>query len=714
MTITNCWVKIIPGLCCSAALLSAAGGAADLAGLVRAYRAGPTPGHRAAVEGWARAHAGDAALARLALGVTAYEHGDYPAAIAALRRAQPGLPRLADYTAYYLAAARVEANDVEGVAADLAPLHSGPPSRLAARAWLVEARALKSSDPRQGVRLLSAHYPELPQPDGDLALADCYQAAHDLPSAADIYQRIYAGYVSGEAASRAAAALLTMRDVMGPAYPQPLPQQKLERAGHLLDARQFIQARAAYRALADSPEPLVRDQARVRLAAADFLTGRTAAARTSLSSWESAQAEADAERLYYLVECYRRLDQDAEMRKALERLNARYPQSLWRLRALITAANQYLLDNRQDDEATLCRAVYSDFPSEPMAPMCHWRVAFAAYLRNQPEAANLLREHLRNYPAHYTAGAALYFLARHAEDAGAYAEAKPYYQRLLSAWENHYYSMLARERLARPEIAGAATSPQAAEFAGAIALPQAAPFPSQATPATTARVERARLLRAAGLADLADAELRFGARTDGQPPLLALALAASAPAPSRAMQALKALAPDYLNLSFRDAPRQFWEMAFPLPYRRELVADATSRGLDPYVVAGLVRQESEFDPQARSGAKAYGLTQVLPVTGRLYARTAGVRPFSTRALLQPAANLKIGTTILRGMLDNQGGSLEQTLAAYNAGPNRVAQWLGWNHYREPAEFVESIPFTETRDYVQAVLRNADIYRRLYR
>jgi soluble lytic murein transglycosylase len=65
------------------------------------------------------------------------------------------------------------------------------------------------------------------------------------------------------------------------------------------------------------------------------------------------------------------------------------------------------------------------------------------------------------------------------------------------------------------------------------------------------------------------------------------------------------------------------------------------------------------------------------------------------------------------MLDRQGGNLEQTLAAYNAGPNRVTEWLGWNHYREPAEFVESIPFTETREYVQAVLRNADIYRRLY-
>jgi soluble lytic murein transglycosylase len=82
-------------------------------------------------------------------------------------------------------------------------------------------------------------------------------------------------------------------------------------------------------------------------------------------------------------------------------------------------------------------------------------------------------------------------------------------------------------------------------------------------------------------------------------------------------------------------------------------------------------------------------------------------------LFQPASNLKLGAAIFRSMLDTNNEQVEQTLASYNAGPARLVVWLGWNQYREPAEFVESIPFTETRDYVQAVLRNADMYRRLY-
>ena len=176
---------------------------------------------------------------------------------------------------------------------------------------------------------------------------------------------------------------------------------------------------------------------------------------------------------------------------------------------------------------------------------------------------------------------------------------------------------------------------------------------------------------------------------------------------------MKALAPDYLTLPVPDAPREFWQYLFPMPYRPELVADARAHNLDPYLVAGLIRQESEFNPDAISPAKADGLMQVRPGTGAEFARAAGIQRFTGDMLFQPEVNLKIGTAILRSMLDKNGGSLEHTLAAYNAGPNRLAEWLTWNTYREPAEFVESIPFTETRDYVQGVLRNAEMYRRLY-
>ena len=103
----------------------------------------------------------------------------------------------------------------------------------------------------------------------------------------------------------------------------------------------------------------------------------------------------------------------------------------------------------------------------------------------------------------------------------------------------------------------------------------------------------------------------------------------------------------------------------------------------------------------------------MPATGRQLARKDGVRRFRTSMLFQPSTNLKLGSRYLRTILDQWGGKWEETLASYNAGKAHVDDWVNWSSFQEPAEFVETIPFTETREYVQAVLRNAAIYKRLY-
>jgi soluble lytic murein transglycosylase len=696
--------------------------ASPLAGLVQAYRETPTPGRRAAVESYAAAHGKDrtGALARLALGITDYEQTHYPAAVGELKPVQAKLPEIADYAAYYLAAARVESNDTTVSARDLAPAHpAAAPSPVSGKAWLVEARALKTPDAAAAIRLLRSHYADLPQPDGDLALADCYQAAGDLPNAADFYQRVYFQYVAGDAAVRSAAALVALKDTMGAAYPPPLPEQKLRRADRLLELREYAAARSEYQALLSQLTNAPQDRARVSLGAVDFLTGATSLAYSYLRDLEVGDSEAAAERLYYIAECARHLNNEDAMMAAVKELAAKCPDSPWRLKALVSVANRYLLVNRPDDYVPLYQAAYESFPAAPAAALCHWKVTFHQYLHGAVNAADLLAEHLRNYPGHYTAGAALYFLGRGSERQTDPAAARAAYQLLVQTFENTYYAMLARDRLRSPEVAGgsqmegAAKTAAAAQWLSNLTFPVARSVPAESSQATALRIARSRLLRSAGLADLADSELRFGARTDGQAPLLAMESAAAAEAPHRAMRIMKTMTPDYLGLPVQSAPRKFWELLFPLPYRADLVQSAQAREIDPYLLAGLIRQESEFNPEAISPAKAYGLTQVRPATGRQYARQAGVERFTTRALYQPAVNLKIGCSILRGMLNHNNGSLEQTLAAYNAGPARVAEWLTWNTYREPAEFVESIPFTETRDYVQAVLRNAEMYRRLY-
>ncbi|MCL4401452.1 MAG: lytic transglycosylase domain-containing protein [Acidobacteria bacterium] len=284
----------------------------------------------------------------------------------------------------------------------------------------------------------------------------------------------------------------------------------------------------------------------------------------------------------------------------------------------------------------------------------------------------------------------------------------------MSSHLNYYYGTLARERMSQPQLISAVASAKESEFLNGIAFPPRGNTTAlRPTSSTTARIERARLLRQAGLADLADSELRFGAGTDGQPQLLAIELAHSGTSAFQRLRLMKSVHMDYLAMNVDEVDRRFWEYLFPLPYEGDLVRNARAQGLDPFAVAALVRQESEFNPQALSPARAYGLTQVRPSTGRQLARHFGVRRFSNRMLFQPSTNLKLGTYYIRSLLDNWGGKWELTLASYNAGPGRAKEWVTWHQYREPAEFVETIPFTETREYVQAVLRNAALYRQIY-
>ncbi len=160
-------------------------------------------------------------------------------------------------------------------------------------------------------------------------------------------------------------------------------------------------------------------------------------------------------------------------------------------------------------------------------------------------------------------------------------------------------------------------------------------------------------------------------------------------------------------------PTVYWKLVFPQPYWSDLVANSQKNGLDPYLVASLIRQESEFNAGAISHANAWGLMQLLPSVGKSMARKEGLKGFSTNSLLNPSINLELGTKNLRLVLDRFGGQMEYALAAYNAGDVPVRAWMAAGNYRDIAEYVESIPYTETREYVQAILRNREIYRALY-
>ncbi len=153
-------------------------------------------------------------------------------------------------------------------------------------------------------------------------------------------------------------------------------------------------------------------------------------------------------------------------------------------------------------------------------------------------------------------------------------------------------------------------------------------------------------------------------------------------------------------------------VVYPFPYRDMVMSFAAERGLDPYLLAGLIRQESAFVPDIVSRAGAVGLMQVIPATGQELARAVGPRGFRSDALTTPEVNMHLGTRFLADLL-RRYPDLPLVLSAYNAGPTRADRWRKFPEASDPARFTERIPFAETRGYVKNVTRNRALYRYLY-
>lgn len=658
------------------------------------------------------------AATQLAAAVQEARNGAHTAAASRLKGVADRIPELADYVWFHYGSSQLELKDYSAAIAAFAQVYQfQPPSPFAGRAILLTSEAeIQSGRPQNALVLLRQYSQKLPQPQATMAFAKAYETADDAVSAAVQYQRIYYSFPNSEEAKDAALALGRLRVQLGERFPPTLAQSVFLRAKGLADGRRFAEATRELEQSVGTLGGADQDLAKVRMGVVEFRARQYQAAYKRLRSLQVNSAEADAERLHYLVWCARRLDLDSEMTGYLRELDLKYPASQWRLEAQLAAAELFLNRNEQSSYEPIFRTCSEAFRDKPQASYCDWKVTWANYLRNQNDGESLFKAHLKQYPSSEKVPASLYFLGRHSEskDPGA---AKVYYTEIDLRYPNHYYAMLARERLQENALRQANPSGATADWLRGIPFTENRRTASFVPlPVTKQRIERARLLESAGLDDWAEQELRFAARADGQPHLITIELArvlGKRNATDEALRAVKAYVPGYLSFPWESAPESFWRVAFPLPYRESVERHAKDHSIDPFVVAGLIRQESEFNPKAVSVSNAHGLTQVMPATGKWLSRTNGISRFHNSMLFQPEVNLKLGTYYLGQLLNSLQGKWEQALASYNGGKTRVLRWLEWGNYREPAEFVETIPLRETRDYVQIVMRNADVYRKLY-
>jgi soluble lytic murein transglycosylase len=665
--------------------------------------AAQTPVSPALERAWARA-------------IAAYQQGDPGPLLDALNTPAALQSPIGDYARWLLADAFARRDDwtaAREMAASVAERHRD--SRIAPRALLVAAWAASRAGDDAGAQAhlakLVASYPDAPEVLEALYLLGMIaEARGNTEAALAAYRELIlttptTGYAAG-ASDRLAA--LSRAGVRVPALSV---QQRLDRAERLLRGG-VPQAAAdeADRIASVAQEPGLVVRALRVVAEASARLGRPEVAARAL---ELAVARAPADRRPAL-----QLDQA----RLLLRAGGQKDSGVKALAILATVAStggdaeaseaMYLRarlfeDLRRDADAEeTYRALAARFPAREVAGSALWRLGWVAYLRGDVRQAEQTWRRLSEVPggrAHRVA--ALYWSARARERQGGREAAQRVYQTLLDEAPRSYYGVLAGRRASGPRP----VSREAVE--ASVRFP---PNPRDAV-ASDPGFERVDLLRRLGLVDLAFVELEDVVQRASGDSMRLYGLTSAYVEGERHHLALRVMRRNFASLAVtgdQSIPRALWEMLYPFAWRAEVTDAAQRAGVDPFLVAAVVREESSYYPRAVSRAGARGLMQLMPATAQPMAALRGWAFREGDLLDEPAANIDMGAAFLAGLL-REFGDPRLALAAYNAGPRRAREWWKARRSDDVEVFVEEIPFDETRHYVKKVMLSWEEYRRIY-
>jgi soluble lytic murein transglycosylase len=679
-----------------AALLRGLALAALLLGPAAAAAQAPPPPTPELERAWAQA-------------VEAYQQGDTGPLVRELGAAAARESAIGDYAHYLLAEALARDGDLAAARAAAAGVAARwHESRLAPRALLLAATlADRAGDEAEAQPLLArlvARYPDAPEVAEALyLLALGAEARGQRDLAALTYRELQlvlpaSGYADG-AADRLAALVAA-----GVRVTPFTPSQRLERAERLLRGGVPSQAaEEADRLIAETRDDTVALRALRLVAEAARRLGRWEFGARALGQ-AVARVPADQKPALQL-----------ERARFLARAGQRRPALALCLEVAATGGaaeasealyqRARLLDEmeRPAEAVDAYRVVAARYPTREVAAASLWRLGWLAWFKGDARGAgeSWTRAAAPGGDRAYRI-AALYWAGRARERVGERAGAERHYRDVLVEGPRTYYGVLAAARATAPTANGARAE---------VTLPAEPALAVAGDPAFA----RADLLRRIGLVEYAFQELEeLAPRLAGDPARLYV-LSSMYTREQRYHLALRIFRRYLAPLASTDdpgLPRAFWEMFYPLGWRAELTEAAEASGLDPSLVAAVVREESSYHPRALSRAGARGLMQLMPGTAAPMARVRGLAFRKGELLDDPAENLRLGSRFLAGLV-REFGDTRLALAAYNAGPQRVRQWWTARRTDDVEAFIEQIPFDETRHYVKRVLLSWDEYRRLY-
>jgi len=652
---------------------------------------------------------------RFAAALSAYRAQDWEQAARELGEVSRTASPIAEYALLHQAESLARLGDAAAArAAAQQAADSAPDSRAAPPALLLAAeQASRAGDDAGAAGLWRRFVDRFPDhalaPRARLRMAQSLAASGRAGEAAVAYRDLWLSVPATPQADAAARELRAL-EARG-LHVAPLTSvQRVERAERLAAAGVGDQARTeADAALAERPPVdvalralrVVVDGARrsgrddVALAAATRGLGLSPADKRAPWLLESAKIQ-------------QRKNRDGAL-AAVDRLAADFPKSPEVPEALLLKAR--LLESGPDPkaaEAAYLRLAHG-YPESEEGLRAAWRLGWLSWLRGDySEAA----ERWGRIPGIRTASqgyrdASMYWIARTHEQRGDAAGAARQYAHLVAEAPRSYYGVLAARRAPRAQP-NPARNPASAQLAASL------PVDPRETLQADAPYARVEALRAVGLGEFADEEMDEAVRRSTGDFRRLYALSAAYAQDARHFQSLRILRRYFFGLA-RSAPPAlplaFWDFFYPLGWRTELTDAASRAALDPYFVAAIVREESSFDPLARSRVGARGLMQLMPDTARQLAKGRGL-PAGDDMLADPGANLALGSAYLAGLM-KEFGEPRLAVAAYNAGPARVREWWNGRATDDLEAWVELIPFNETRSFVRRVMLSWEEYRRLY-
>ena len=660
-------------------------------------------------------------------GILSAKQGRWQEAQAPLERSCLSFMELQDYSLYWLGRSLLE---------------QGKPER-AVRAF---------------TRLLALPEPSRWKGPACLYLAEAYERKGDLPGAEVAYRRYLQDFPTSASSARArlglarlavrrgekekAASLLREIECRHPESGEAKEARSLRREFFsslpLSGAERWRKAeallsRGEYRKAADEFKQLAQDswlsasekiRASLQAGISLFRCRRYREALEWLSSVAGSEMASEAEEaLFWLGRTHLRLGNRPEGRFHLLSLLCRFPQARRTDEAL------YILgqDEEAEEDFIQARDTYTrlieSFPASEYRERAIWRRGWASYRAGDFEAAegdfNLL---LRGHPESSEANQWLYWVGRCREKRGLMGEAAAAYESILRSNRFDYYYFRALSRHAGIE----AFSP--GPGIGKVGLPIFCPADYSPTPAASsfppptssdwshflvrARELDALCLKEESLAEYGEVVRRCGGERDLVREACSVSLRLGRPDLALAWSR-RNIPPNWPGTA-EEGILELARFSYPLAYREILTEPEQVSWIDPYLILAVMREESAFSSTCISPAGARGLMQLMPSTAEQVARRSGkVSPKGRIDLFRPDLNLRLGAAYLKDLLGEFAGDPILSLASYNAGPEAVKRWMRRWPTLEQDEFVESIPYLETREYVKRVLRSYEVYRLLY-